>query len=233
MDDPLTDARLNCMAQLHLLEAGRRSGFSGKIVFTSTRQIYGRPNYLPVDEAHPVQPVDINGVHKQACEQYHELYGRLYGLNYTTLRLTNTYGPRMRIKDASQVFLGIWLRHAREGQPCEVWGGQQLRDFCYVDDAVEALLVAATTSSTDRKTYNIRGFEVASLLDVAEHLVAVSGASYRVGAFDADRLGIDIGDFYADGTRLEADTGWIPRVGLADGLRHSRDYYRTRVDRYI
>src|SRR5450432_797161 len=107
---PLEDLAINCTAQLALLEACRQVNPDVRIVFASTRQVYGRPQYLPVDESHPVRPVDVNGINKIAAESYHILYNDLYDMRSTVFRITNTYGPHMRIKDARQMFLGVWVR---------------------------------------------------------------------------------------------------------------------------
>ena len=163
MADPFTDLEINARAQLSILESCRAHNPGVKIIFAGTRQIYGRPDYLPVDEEHPIRPVDINGIHKVAGEWYHLLYHTVYGLRSTVLRLTNTYGPCMRIKDARQTFVGIWIRLVLEGRPFEVWGGKQLRDFTYVDECVEALLLAAIAPQADGRVYNLGGDGVNSL----------------------------------------------------------------------
>ncbi len=168
MVDPYADLEINARSQLSLLEACRHGNPDASIVFASTRQIYGRPQYLPVDEAHPLQPVDVNGINKTAGEWYHIVYHNVYGLKTVSLRLTNTYGPRMRVKDARQTFLGWWLRQLVEGQPLKIYGdGQQFRDFNYVDDVVLALLLAATNESADGQIYNLGALESISLLDLA------------------------------------------------------------------
>lgn len=123
MQDPYTDLAINTQAQISILEACRKYNPTVKIVFASTRQLYGKPDHLPVDEQHPIRPTDANGINKLAGEWYHILYHNVYGLRACALRLTNTYGPRMRVKDARQTFLGVWMRLLVEGQPFEVWGG--------------------------------------------------------------------------------------------------------------
>lgn len=234
MTDPLTDLEINCRAQLSILEACRERNPAIRIVYASTRQIYGQPDYLPVDEVHPIRPVDVNGIHKVAGEWYHLLYDRVYGIPATALRLTNTYGPHMRVRDARQTFLGIWIARVVRGEPFEVWGGDQLRDFTFVDDAVEAMLLAATSDMTRGRAYNLGGTEVVSLRDLAELLVSVAGSgSYEVREFPPDRKRIDIGDYYGDNQRIRADVGWAPRVDLADGLRRTVDYYRQHLAAYV
>lgn len=234
MQDPFTDLDINCTAQLSILEACREVNATIRIVFASTRQIYGRPEYLPVDEQHPIRPVDVNGVNKTAGESFHLLYSDVYGIPTTVLRLTNTYGPRMRIKDARQTFVGIWIRRLLEGKPFEVWGGEQLRDFTFVDDCVEALLLAATCESTIGKAFNVGGGEVVSLCELAAMLVDVAGCGeFAVKEFPNDRKKIDIGDFYASAARLEKVTGWTTQTTLREGLKQTFDWFRERLAAYV
>ena len=234
MRDPQLDLELNCRAQLSLLEAWRRLAPEARIVFASTRQIYGRPDYLPVDEDHPLRPVDINGAHKLAGETYHLLYGQVYGLKAVVLRLTNTYGPRMRIKDARQTFLGIWISAALQGRPFEVWGGEQLRDFAYVDDVVEGLLLASARPEGFGRAFNLSGAPPAiSLLETAELLASLTGGRFEVKAFPDERRRIDIGDFHADDRRFRDLTGWAPAVGLQEGLGRTLAYFREHLAAYL
>ena len=229
MADPYTDLEINCRAQLSILEACRNGNPDAKIVFASTRQIYGRPQRLPVDEDHPIAPVDVNGINKAAGEWYHLLYGDVYGLRVTALRLTNTYGPRMRVKDARQTFLGIWLRLLLTGGEIEIFGdGSQRRDFTFVDDAVHAFLLAAAREEANGEVYNLGDRHHVSLLELAELLVeANGGGSFRTIPFPPDRKAIDIGDFYADCGKIERELDWTPRVTLAEGLERSLDFYRA------
>jgi UDP-glucose 4-epimerase len=232
MADPETDLAINCRAQLTLLEACRDLCPEAVIVYASTRQIYGRPRYLPVDEKHPLRPVDVNGVNKMAGEAYHILFHDIHGMPITALRLTNTYGPRMRIKDARQTFLGVWLRAVLEGRPFEVWGGTQLRDLTYVDDAVEAFLLAALSPGARGEVFNIGGDRL-TLGALAAALVATHGSGrYETRDFPTERKRIDIGDYYADDRRFRALTGWRPRTGIGEGLSRSLDYFRAHLDDY-
>lgn len=235
MVNPYDDLEINCHAQLSILEACRHHNPELTIVFASTRQLYGRPRYLPVDEQHPPGPVDVNGINKLAGEWYHLLYGSVYGLPVTVLRLTNTYGPRMRIKDARQTFLGYWLRLVLEGRQFAVFGdGRQRRDFNYVGDAVRAFLLAATREEARGKVFNLGSEEVISLAEVADLLVEVNGGgSYETVPFPGDRLAIDIGDYFGDFTKARDELGWEPQVGLREGLARSLDYFRDRVAAYV
>ena len=242
MADPFTDLDINARAQLSILEVCREVAPQVRIVFASTRQIYGRPHYLPVDEAHPLQPVDVNGINKLAGEQYHLLYSEVYGIRSTVLRLTNTYGPRMRIKDARQTFLGVWIRNLLQGQPFEVWGGEQLRDYTYVDDCVSALQLAASSDAAIGEIYNLGGCgEPVSLLETAETLVAaardleipLAAEPFVVRDYPAERKKIDIGDYYADYSKISHQLGWEPKVGLREGLCRTLAYYATELEHYL
>ena len=242
MADPFTDLDINARAQLSILEVCREVAPQVRIVFASTRQIYGRPLYLPVDEAHLLQPVDVNGINKLAGEQYHLLYSEVYGIRSTVLRLTNTYGPRMRIKDARQTFLGVWIRNLLQGQPFEVWGGEQLRDYTYVDDCVSALQLAASSDAAIGEIYNLGGCgEPVSLLETAETLVAaaldleipLAAEPFVVREYPAERKKIDIGDYYADYRKIRQHLGWEPKVGLREGLKRTLAYYATELEHYL
>jgi UDP-glucose 4-epimerase len=234
MVDPYTDLEINSRAQLAILEALRHHNPSARVVFAGTRQIYGAPRYLPVDEAHPISPVDVNGINKTAGEWYHLLYGRIYGMPVSVLRLTNTYGPRMRVRDARQTFLGSWFKSVVVGDEILVFGdGSQRRDFNYVDDAVRAFILAATREDAVGQVYNLGSAEVVDLLTLAELLVEVAGeGTVRVVPFPADRKAIDIGDYYADFSKIERELGWAPSVGLREGLERSVAYYREHADAY-
>jgi UDP-glucose 4-epimerase len=230
LHDPFTDLDINCRSQLSILETCRHENPEVKIVFASTRQLYGRPQYLPVDERHPLAPVDPNGVNKAAGEWYHLVYGEIYGLRCSVLRLTNTYGPRMRVKDDRQTFLGTWLRLAVEGQELLIFGdGTQRRDFTYVDDAVEAFLLAGASPEADGEVFNVGGEPPVSLRELAELLVEIAGGgSYRLVPFPEERRSIDIGDYFADDAKIRGRLGWEPRVGLREGLDRSLAYYREQ-----
>jgi UDP-glucose 4-epimerase len=234
MTDPETDLDINGRAQLAILETCRKSNPGIKIVFASTRQIYGRPEYLPVDEKHLVRPVDVNGINKAAGEAYHILYNDVHGIRACALRLTNTYGAHMRVRDARQTFLGIWIKKVIQGEPFEVWEGAQLRDFTYVDDAVEAFMAAARDEVANGRVFNLGGLEIISLHDLADLLVKVNGGGeYETRSFPAERKRIDIGDYYADYSAIRETIGWQPRVPLEVGLARTLEFYREHLDRYV
>ena len=234
MADPHTDLDINAAAQLSILEVCRKVNPDIKIVFASTRQLYGRPDYLPVDEKHPIRPVDVNGINKLAGEWYHLLYNNVYGIRACALRLTNTYGPGMRVKDARQTFLGIWIRLLLEGKPIKVFGdGLQLRDFTYVDDCIEALLLAGASDKANGKVYNLGGSEVIGLKDLSKMMVNLGhGGSFELAPFPSDKKAIDIGDYYSDFSLITKELGWVPKIDLKDGLKRTLNYYSTHFSHY-
>ncbi|MCW5798245.1 MAG: UDP-glucose 4-epimerase [Nitrospira sp.] len=234
MENPYTDLEINCRAQMSILEACRRYQPTIKIVFASTRQIYGKPDYLPVDEKHLLRPVDVNGINKMAGEWYHILYNNVYDIRSCALRLTNTYGPRMRIKDARQTFLGVWIRLLAEGKPFDVWEGHQLRDFSFVSDVVDAMLLAAVSDEANGQVFNLGGEPAISLKELAELLVKVAaGGSYVLRSFPGDRKRIDIGDYYANFEKIRTTLGWEPQVSLEQGLRRTVEFYRLHLAHYL
>jgi len=234
MSDPQTDLDINANAQLSILEACRKVNPAIKIVFASTRQLYGKPDYLPVDEKHPIRPVDVNGINKLAGESYHLLYNNIYGIRSCALRLTNTYGPGMRVKDARQTFLGIWVRLLIEGKPIKVFGdGLQLRDFNYVDDCVEALLLTGASDISNGKVYNLGSKEVVGLKALAEMIIKLGyGGTFELITFPPERKAIDIGDYYSDFSLITKELGWQPKVGLKEGLIQSINYYKKNYRHY-
>jgi len=228
MKDPYTDLEINCRAQLSILETCRIYNPSIKIVFASTRQIYGVPDYLPVDERHLLHPTDVNGINKMAGEWYHILYNNVYGIRSCSLRLTNTYGPRMRVKDARQTFLGIWIKQIIQGKEIKVFGdGKQLRDFNYVEDVVDALLMSAVSEEAYGQIFNLGCNEPLSLNDLAKLLIRINkSGSFSLVPFPPERKQIDIGDYYGDFRKIRSRLGWEPKMSLEEGLDISLEYYR-------
>ena len=233
--DPLADIAVNAVAQVRLIQAAREAAPDAIVVHASTRQFYGRTQKLPVDESQPVAPPDANGVSKFAGEQYWMIENRVRGRPVVSLRLTNCYGPRLRIRDARQTFLGIWIRCVLEARPFEVWGGTQLRDLTFVDDVTEAFIKAAESPACHGGIFNIGGPPPISLHDLAEMVVRLAGppALYTTREFPADRAQIDIGSYHADDSAFRAAAGWEPRIGLEDGIARTIDWYRSRLGEYL
>jgi UDP-glucose 4-epimerase len=236
MQDPFTDLEINCRSQLALLEACRFNAPDAKVLFASTRQIYGRvpEDQLPVDERQPPNPVDVNGINKLAGERYHVLYNNVYGIRTSVLRLTNTYGPRMLVKNNRQTAIGWLIRQAMDGERIDIFGdGAQLRDFTYVDDAVNAFLIAGMNDAANGQVFNIGAIEPTSLRDVAELLIEVAGTgSYQLLPFPPQRKVIDIGSIYVDDRKIRRMLKWQPRVDLREGLSRSVSFYRAHREQY-
>jgi UDP-glucose 4-epimerase len=192
------------------------------------------PDYLPVDERHLLHPTDVNGINKMAGEWYHIVYNDVYGVRGASLRLTNTFGPRMRCRDARQTFLGLWLRLAVEGKELAIYGdGRQVRDFNYVDDVVDALLCVAGDDDACGHVYNLGGDEPVNLLRLAQMVVEIAGkGSYRLVPWPDDRKRIDIGDYYGDYRKIRSKLNWRPRVSLEEGLRRTLVYYEEFGEHY-
>ena len=235
MENPFTDLDINAKAQLSILEACRKNNRDIRIVFASTRQIYGKPQYLPVNEKHPLNPVDVNGINKIAGEQYHLLYNQVHEIRSSVLRLTNTYGPRMRIKDARQTFLGIWIRNLLEKKPIQVFGdGKQRRDYNYVDDVVDALIIAGTRNESAGKIYNLGAPRPISLQETAQIMCEkIEGASYALVPFPEERKVIDVGDFISDYSIFQSSFGWNPKVDFETGIERSVEFFKDELKYYI
>ena len=235
MENPFTDLDINAKAQLSILEACRKHNPDARIVFASTRQIYGRPQYLPVDEKHPRHPVDVNGINKIAGEQYHILYQEVYGIASSVLRLTNTYGPRMRIKDARQTFLGIWIKNLLQGKPIQVYGdGEQRRDYNFVDDVIDALLLSATSEDAVGKAFNLGGPNPLSLKETAKLMCnQIEGAEFEMIPFPQDRKAIDVGDFVCDYNAFSNSFGWQPKITFEEGILKTLNFFKKELEYYL
>ena len=234
MTDPFFDLNINVSAKLSLLEICRKINPKIKIFFASTRQIYGKPNYLPVDEKHPINHADINSIHKYAAESYLTLYNKVYGIKSCSLRLTNVYGPHMRIKDERQNFLGIWIKNILQNKPIEIWGsGNQYRDFNYISDCVEAFLLVAKTKKCYGNVYNIGSTKI-NHIDLAKLLIKINGSGKIIlKQFPKFRKKIDIGDYYSSYKLFNNLTKWEPKVSLKLGLKKTLNYYKKYIQHYI
>jgi UDP-glucose 4-epimerase len=235
MQDPYTDLEINCRSQLSLLEACRRFNPTVKVVYAGTRQVYGRPDWLPVSEAHLVRPTDVNGINKAAGEYYHLVYNNVFGVRACSLRLTNVYGPRQLLKHNRQGFIAWFIRLAIEDREIEIYGdGRQVRDFVYVDDAVDAFLRAGASDAANGQVFNVGGLEPIAHRDLVQLLISIAGTGrYRFVEWPPDKKAIDIGDFYADSSLIRRTLGWEPTTRLADGLARTIAFYRAHLPHYV
>jgi len=234
MRDPFTDLDMNCQGQLSVLEACRKNNPTVKIIFTSTRQIYGKAEYLPVDEKHPLRPTDVNGINKMAGEMYHRLYNSVYGIKTVSLRLTNTFGPRQLMKHNRQGFIPWFIRQVIDGEELKIFGdGNQKRDMNYVDDVVDALLLAAINEKANGEMFNLGGNEVMSLVAFVKLLIEIAqNGSYSIVPFPEERKKIDIGDFYCNWRKIEGSLGWKPTISIKEGLTRTIEYYKRFKNYY-
>jgi UDP-glucose 4-epimerase len=233
MRDPALDLGVNCVSTMNLLESCRRTNPNARLIYTSTRQVYGTPRELPVAEDHPTIPIDVNGINKLAAEYYHLLYDHCYGIRSCVLRLTNTYGPRQQIRNDRQGFIGVMIRRALRGDPIDIFGtGRQIRDFNYVDDVTHALLLAGANEACFGRVFNLGSPKHYSLVDFVLLLVELCGASYEIVPFPEDRLIVDIGDYYGDYSAFREQTGWEPEVDLREGLERTLASFREHSEIY-
>ena len=235
MRDPYTDLEVNCRSQLTILEACRNHNAATKVVYAGTRQVYGKPDSLPVDESHLVRPTDVNGINKAAGEYYHLVYNNVFGVRACSLRLTNVYGPRQLVKHNRQGFIGWFVRLAVEGKTISLYGdGSQIRDLVYVDDVVDAFLRAGANDTSNGEVFNVGGAEPISLQELASRLIAISGAGrLECVPWPADKRAIDIGSFFADSHKMTSRTGWRPETSLDEGLRRTIEFYRANLPQYV
>jgi len=234
MTDPYTDLDINCRSQLTILEACRKNNPKVKILFSGTRGQYGKAEYLPVDEKHPLRPTDVNGINNMAGEWYHILYNNVYGIRATSLRLTNVYGPRHQMKHSKQGFLNWFIRLAMEDKEVPIYGdGLQKRDFNYVDDVIEALLFAAATDKTDGQVYNIGTMNPISILDVIKKIVKITRkGSYKLIKYPEDKKKVEVGDYYADYSKFSKAIGWSPKTNFEEGLERTVRFYEKNKKYY-
>jgi UDP-glucose 4-epimerase len=235
MQDPYTDLEINCRAQLSLLEACRRNNPDAKVVFAGTRQVYGKPESLPVSEKHLVRPTDVNGINKAAGEYYHLVYNNVFGVRACSLRLTNVFGPRQLLKHNRQGFIGWFVRLALEDREIQIYGdGAQIRDFVYVDDACDAFLRAGASEACNGEVFNVGGTDPIAHRDLVKLMIDSAGSGrYRFVEWPPEKKAIDIGDFYADSSRIRNVLGWTPTTSLGDGLTRTFAYYRAHLPHYV
>lgn len=235
MQNPPRDAELNAGSQVRFLDLVARRAPGVPVVYASTRQMYGAPQYLPVDEKHPIRPVDFNGIHKYAATAYHLAWRRLGLIDARILCLTNVYGPRVALDVPGQGFLGHFLRLGLLGERIEIFGdGRQLRDPVYVDDVVDAFLRAAAAQGSDSPVWNVGGKAALPLAHVAETIARECGSpapSFR--PFPESRKRIDIGSYTTDSSKIRNELGWQPKVDFDDGIRRTVAYFRGEWRHYL
>jgi nucleoside-diphosphate-sugar epimerase len=234
MQEPFEDLQMNAVAPLTVLEACRHENREARLVYSGTRQAYGRPETVPLVETQVLKPVDVNGVSKMAGEWFHMVYARAHGMYCVSLRLINTYGPRQLVKHSRQGFVGWFIRQAIDGEEIQLFGdGQQIRSFNYIDDVVDALLIAGTNEKLNGDYFNLAGVRPVPLEEFVKLLLNASGSgSYRIVPFPSDKKAIDIGSVYSSAAKFNAATGWKARVSIEEGLLPTLEYYRRYREHY-
>jgi len=234
MQEPFEDLQMNAVSSLTVLEACKRENRDARVVYSGTRQSYGRPDTVPLVETQLLKPVDVNGVNKMAGEWFHMVYHQAYGIPAVSLRLINTYGPRQLVKHARQGFVGWFIRQAIEGEEIQVFGdGQQVRGFNYVDDVVDALLIAGVNGKVNGDYFNLGGERAVAVEELVKLLLKATGhGSYRIVPFPAEKKTIDIGSVYSSAAKFNFVTGWRSRVPIEEGLVRTVEYYRRDREHY-
>lgn len=234
MVDPFLDVDINCRGNIVFLESCRKFNPGVKIIYAGTRSQYGRVEYTPVDEMHPLNPADIYSVNKTAGEQYHFVYARSYGIRVSSLRINNTYGPRHQMKHGRYGILNWFIRIALEGGTIKVFGdGTQMRDYNYIDDVTDAFLRAGSSGNADGKIYNLGSGEPVRFIDLVNKIIKIAGSGrVEMVPWPEERKGIETGDYIASFEKMKNELGWQPKIPLDEGLRRTVAYYRKYKDRY-
>ena len=232
--DMLTDLDINCRGQISVLEACRRSGSKPKIIFASSRFVYGRIERNPVDEKHPLNCLSIYGIHKLTGEKYHRFYYERFGLPTVSLRIANPYGPRQQMKHSKYGIVNWFVRQALDGKPLTVYGsGSQKRDYIYVEDIADAFLRAAVSPATDGQVYNVGSGQGVPFREMAELIAGIiPGTTVVETEWNPGHYFVETGDYISDISRIQKDTGWAPTLSLREGIERTVEYYRRHRTRY-
>ncbi|PIU54354.1 MAG: NAD-dependent epimerase [Deltaproteobacteria bacterium CG07_land_8_20_14_0_80_60_11] len=232
--EPLLDLDINCKGHLQVLEACRRENPQAKLLFASSRFVYGRIEYNPVDENHPFNCLSIYGIHKLAGEKYYRFYHEAYGLKTVSVRIANPYGPRQQMKHSKYGIVNWFIRLALDGQPLTVFGdGQQHRDYIYNKDLAEGCIALMLSPETEGQVYNLGSGAAVPFIEMARLVAAaVPGTELRQVAWPQDRYFVETGDYLSDITRITAATGWRPKTTHKDGIERTVAYYREHQKEY-
>jgi UDP-glucose 4-epimerase len=234
LSDPLLDFEINCLGHLRVLDAARRYAPDAKIVFSSSRLVYGKIITTPVDESHQTDPLSIYGVHKLAAEKYYRIFYDTYGVRSSVIRIPNPYGPRQQMKHPKYSIVGWFIRQALEDGTIEVFGdGTQERDYLYISDIVDAFLRIAVSDRSDGEVYNIGTDERVRFVDMVDAVLTAVGKGKKVHVpWPQDYEKNETGDYIADTRKIEAAVGWRARVPLKTGIEETVAYYRQHKAKY-
>lgn len=232
--DPLTDLDINCRGSLTLLEACKKHNPNVKIIYSGTRGQYGKIIYNPVDEKHPTNPTDPNGVSKLSAEKYHILFYNIHGVKTTSLRLTNTYGQRQQMKDPDLGFVNWFIRLAMDNKEIKIFGdGKIKRDLNHVDDVVRALLMVSLSKKSNGEIFNLGCGTPISIIDLTKLIIKkVGSGSFKLTPYPKERGKIEIGGYVADISKIKKMVGWLPKTPLEEGLEKTIEFYRKNKPKY-
>ncbi len=232
--EPLTDLDINCKGHILVLEACRRLNSRARLLFASSRFVYGRIESNPVDEGHPFNCLSIYGIHKLAGEKYYRFYHEAYGMPTVSVRIANPYGPRQQMKHSKYGIVNWFIRLALEGKPLTIFGdGSQRRDYVFVEDLAEAALTLVLTPGTEGQTYNLGSGTGTPFLEMARLVAAtVPGTEVKQVEWPADRYFVETGDYLSDIGKITQATPWRPRTSLQEGIARTVDFYRRHRSQY-
>jgi len=235
MSDPYLDIDINCRGNMTLLEALRKKNDKAKVVYAGTRGQLGAMEYSPADEMHPDRPTDIYGVNKTAGEKYHLVYNKAYGMPATSIRINNSFGERHQMKHGKYGIMNWFIRLALEDKEITVYGdGSQKRDYNYIADVVDAMILAAQADKTNGKYYYIGSGEPITFMDMTKKIIqAVGKGQLKQVPWPPERKAIEVGDFFVTFKAFSDDTGWEPRTGFDDGLRKTVEFYKQNLQEYV
>ena len=232
--DPLLDLDINCLGHIQVLEACRQFNPKAGLIFASSRFVYGKIDYTPVDEGHPFNCLSIYGIHKLSGEKYYRFYHDAYGLKTVSVRIANPYGPRQQMKHSKYGIVNWFIRQALDGKELTIFGdGRQGRDYIFVEDLAEAMVALVLAPGTSGQVYNLGSATITPFIEMA-HLVAeaVPGTVVKQVEWPADRYFVETGDYVSDLGKITKAIDWRPKTSIKEGINKTVDYYRKYRDKY-
>jgi len=235
MKNPKLDVEINCGGTLNILEACRLYNTKAKIVYTSSRVVVGEPVYLPVDEEHPTNPKNIYGINKLAAEKYCILYNKVYDSQTTVLRLSNVYGPRAQLRHPHYGVLNLFIGYALTSRTIPIYGdGSQSRDYVFVEDVVEALILAAENERSVGEVFLVGSGKEIKLIDIAKMVIEIVGkGDYEFVPYPPTLDKTDVRRFVVDYSKIRKFLGWAPNTTLYNGISKTVEFYRKNLRDYL
>ena len=234
MREPLIDIDVNCKGVINILEAARQFNPGLSIIHVGTSTQTGKMQKNPIDEHHAEFPVDIYSANKSASEKYVLIYGSAYRMKTTVVRLANVFGPRANIKSPDFGFMNYFIGLALQNKELTIFGeGTQLRNVCFVDDAVAALVSASQRKESFGQVFFAVGDEHYNIAQIAQHITERIGGCMRLVPWPKDRETIEIGDAIISNLKAKQLLNWAPSFDLPSGLSRTRDYFAGRLDQYL